>query len=166
MARKRQPKRPRTPSRLTERDKRVYLKVHLAIIERIEDRQASSVKLSLNERDYVAAALRYLWLSKHELRAYRRQQRLESIESVNFLLKHSTPLQVLEAHAAELRKSNPQLTEAQALAKVYANPNHKELVELVKHPQSASDRADQVRTFHDFPTVEAMAQFVKRERKK
>jgi hypothetical protein len=103
VARKRRQRQTRQPAPLTEREKRAYFKQHLAIIEKIEPKRIDPdpkktvedlarlalSELSINERHYVAEALRRQWLPKHELRAYWRQRRLEQIEATKSILKHS-----------------------------------------------------------------------------
>jgi hypothetical protein len=88
------------PTPLTEREKRAYLKQHLAIIKKIEPKKlgldpnktiedlAYLFPLRFDERHYIAEALRRQWLPKHELRAYWRQLRLQQVEATKFILKH------------------------------------------------------------------------------
>jgi hypothetical protein len=124
------------PRPLTEREKRAYLKEHLAIIQKIEPKgiqldpnktiedlaRLSLSELSINERRLVVEALREHWLPKHELRAYWRQLRLRQVEATKFMLKHSK--------------------------------------------QTTAQRAETAYKFHDFPSVEAMERFRERERPK
>jgi hypothetical protein len=82
--------------------RRSYLKLHLAIIKKIEPSKikldiAQTVEdlarlrlseLSIAERYYVAEALRRQWLPKNELRKYRQQQKLKHIEATQKLAKY------------------------------------------------------------------------------
>jgi hypothetical protein len=81
--------------RLTELQKRAYLKRHQAIIEKFEaeDKQGHrlALHLSIRERDVIAQVLRQVWLPKDELRKYWQQQKLKHIEATKKLAKLGVP---------------------------------------------------------------------------
>lgn len=84
--------------RLSELDKRTFLKAHEALIGKIEAGQ----QLSINERVYVGQALRLHLLPKHELRRRDQQQKLKHIEATKKIAKLGVPYGLRAAFTQEL----------------------------------------------------------------